>query len=129
MARALPMTTERSRWIPWAFLAFFAVVLLANGTMIWLAFATWTGLETEGAYQKGLAYNRTLEQAEAQAALGWRVDLALEQQGRALALRLMLVDRHGSLIEEADVTRGLRPPDPRGPRPGRDDPAPLRRRL
>ena len=55
-------------------------MLLANGAMIWLAFATWTGLETEGAYQKGLAYNRTLEEAEAQAALGWQVDLELEQE-------------------------------------------------
>ena len=66
MAPALAMATDRSRWIPYAFLGFFAVVLLANGAMIWLAFATWTGLETEGAYQKGLAYNRTLAETEAQ---------------------------------------------------------------
>jgi nitrogen fixation protein FixH len=104
MAPTLAMATDRSRWIPYAFLGFFAVVLLANGAMIWLAFATWTGLETEGAYQKGLAYNRTLEEAETQAALGWQVDLELGQEGQALTLHLTLADRHGDLIEDADVT-------------------------
>ena len=85
MARALATATDRSRWIPYAFVAFFGVVLLANGTMIGLAFATWTGLETEGAYQKGLAYNRVLDRARAQAALGWRVDLAFAQALRLCA--------------------------------------------
>jgi nitrogen fixation protein FixH len=105
MASVLAVQRDRSRWIPWAFVAFFGVVLLANGAMIWLAFATWTGLETEGAYQKGLAYNRTLEEARMQAALGWQVDLALDRTGgRRLALRLELADGHGSLIQDAEVT-------------------------
>jgi nitrogen fixation protein FixH len=102
MARALATATDRSRWIPHAFVAFFGVVLLANGAMIWFAFATWTGLETEGAYQKGLAYNRVLDQARAQAALGWQVDLEFAQAaGRRVAVRLALADRHGDLIEDA----------------------------
>ena len=105
MARALATATDRSRWIPYAFVAFFGVVLLANGTMIWLAFATWTGLETEGAYQKGLAYNRVLDRARAQAALGWQVDLAFAQAAeRALSVKLALADRHRDLIEDAIVS-------------------------
>jgi nitrogen fixation protein FixH len=108
MARAIPGTAPRDRWIPWAFVAFFGVVLLANGAMIWIAFATWTGLETEGAYEKGLAYSRTIEQAEAQAALGWRVGLALAQPAaRTLSIGLTLVDRYGDLIENADVDAAL----------------------
>jgi nitrogen fixation protein FixH len=102
---ALAMAAERSRWIPLAFVGFFAVVLLANALMIWLAFATWTGLKTENAYQKGLAYNRTLDQAAAQAALGWAVELELAQEGeRTLALDLVLQGRHGDLIEDAEVS-------------------------
>jgi nitrogen fixation protein FixH len=105
MAQALAIKRNRSRWIPYAFVAFFGVVLLANGAMIWIAFATWTGLETESAYQKGLAYNRVLDQAEAQAALGWRVDLAFAQaDARALAVKLALADRHGNLIENARIS-------------------------
>ena len=111
MAQALATAMRGSRWIPCAFVAFFGVVLLANGAMIWLAFATWTGLETEGAYQKGLAYNRVLDQAAAQDALGWDVDLDLAQrEGRGLALALALADRHGDLIEDASVSaRFVRP--------------------
>ena len=95
----------RDGWIPWAFVAFFGVVLAANGAMIWIAFATWTGLETEGAYQKGLAYNRSLAAARAQDALGWRVDLDLAATGGRLAvLELTLADRYGDLIEDGRVT-------------------------
>ena len=105
MARALAMATKGSRWIPCAFVAFFGVVLLANGAMIWIAFVTWTGLETESAYQKGLAYNRVLDQAEAQASLGWQVHLEFAQaDGRALAVKLALADRHGDLIEDASIS-------------------------
>ena len=70
-------TTEprRSLWIPWALCGIFAVFLIANGTMLYFAARSWTGLETESAYQKGLAYNDALAAAEAQAALGWQVEL------------------------------------------------------
>jgi nitrogen fixation protein FixH len=105
MRPALIGQAGRDGWIPWAFVAFFGVVLAANGVLIWIAFATWTGLETEGAYQKGLAYNRSLAAARAQDALGWRVDLKLAASGGRLAvLKLTLADRYGDLIEDAKVT-------------------------
>ena len=103
--QARAIMTERSGWIPYGFVAFFGVVLLANALMIWIAFATWTGLETDDAYQKGLAYNRTLDEAAAQAALGWEVDLELAQKDeRTLALDLVLEGPHGDLIEDAVVS-------------------------
>ena len=71
--------SKKSSWIPWAFVGFFLVVLLANGIMAAFAFGTWTGLSTEGAYEKGLAYNQTLQTRARQAALGWQVAIALEQ--------------------------------------------------
>jgi nitrogen fixation protein FixH len=104
MTPALIHQAGRDGWIPWAFVAFFGVVLAANGAMIWIAFATWTGLETEGAYQKGLAYNRTLAATRAQEALGWRVGLDLAATaGRLAVLELTLADRYGDLIEDAEV--------------------------
>ena len=105
MARAILPQAGRDRWIPWTFVAFFAVVLAANAAMIWIAFATWTGLETESAYQKGLAYNRALQEAEAQQALGWRVELDVAAaDGRLARLEVALADRHGDLIEDARVS-------------------------
>ena len=95
---------RRGHWIPWAFVAFFGIVLAANGAMIWFAFQSWTGLETGSAYQRGLAYNRTLETARQQAALGWRVGFSFAQSGeRQAMIELTLEDRYGDLLESADV--------------------------
>ena len=95
---------RRDHWIPWAFVAFFGIVLAANGAMIWFAFQSWTGLETGSAYQRGLAYNRTLETARQQAALGWKVGFSFEQTGeRRAVVDVTLEDRHGDLLENADV--------------------------
>jgi nitrogen fixation protein FixH len=102
---------RRSRWIPWAFVAFFGVVLAVNLTMIVVAMVTWPGLETKNAYQRGLAYNRTLAAAAAQAALGWQVDFRFTPaaDGTGLA-ELTLRDRHGNLLRGAEVVaRFLRP--------------------
>ena len=49
------------RWIPWLFVGLFALVLVVNGSMIFVAFSTFPGLETTNAYQRGLAYNRQLD--------------------------------------------------------------------
>lgn len=69
------MTDGRRSLIPFWFVGFFAVVLLANGALVYFAVNSWTGLETEQPYSKGLAYNRVLETEKQQAALGWRVVL------------------------------------------------------
>jgi len=108
---ALSWMWRGGRWIPLTLVGCFVVVLLVNGGMIVVAFATWPGLETTNAYQRGLAYNRQLEAAEQQAALGWKVDFAFVQDGpRKGTLQLDLEDRHGSVIRDADVrVRLVRP--------------------
>jgi nitrogen fixation protein FixH len=76
--------------------------------MIALALATWPGLETTGAYQRGLAYNRAIAAAAEQEKLGWRVDLAFEPGGgRRGTIRLDLADRFGNLLEDAAVDATL----------------------
>ena len=95
---------RRSEWIPWAFVGFFGIVLAANGALIWFAFQSWTGLDTGSAYERGLAYNRTLEAARQQAALGWKVGFSFEQTGaHQVLIELTLEDRHGDLLESAEV--------------------------
>ena len=104
-ARATTVPDERrSRWIPWAFVAFFGVVLAANAAMIVIAIATWPGLDTRQAYQRGLAHDEALASAAAQAALGWQVEFTFEQTGeRAGAVRLDLSDRFGNRLQRAEV--------------------------
>jgi nitrogen fixation protein FixH len=108
-ARAIAMPGERrSRWIPWAFVAFFGVVLAANAVMIVIAITSWPGLETRHAYQRGLAHDEALAAAAAQAALGWEVEFAFEQAGeRTGTLRLDLADRFGNMLQDADVQAAL----------------------
>jgi len=94
----------RGSWIPWAFVAFFGVVFIANGILVWIAFASWTGLETASSYRHGLAYNRAIEAERAQAALDWTVDFEVAQTApRAAALDLLMIDRFGGLIDDAAV--------------------------
>jgi nitrogen fixation protein FixH len=115
--RTLPseQPSRIDRWIPWMFVAFLAVVLVANGTLVAIALSTWTGLSTTNAYQKGLAYNQTLEAARAQAALGWQAELVFtqleEQRGR---LDLFLKNAAGVPIERAEVRASLVRPTQQG---------------
>jgi len=79
MAGARP----RGWWYPWIFVGAMAVVVVVNGVLAWLAVSTWTGIETEDHYSKGLAYNENLAAERAQAQLGWTVDLALMPKAEA----------------------------------------------
>jgi nitrogen fixation protein FixH len=64
------------RLYPWLFVAAMGLVILVNAAMIFLAVHSFSGLATQDAYAKGLAFDRTLAAARAQAELGWQVDVA-----------------------------------------------------
>ena len=100
-----PLSMPRGdRWIPWSFVAFFAVVLAANGSMMFAAFSSWPGLETTSAYQRGLAYNRMLAAADKQAELDWQVAFVFTQDGRRRGIvEVDLADRFGSRLRDAEV--------------------------
>ncbi|MDX1710242.1 MAG: FixH family protein [Rhodovibrionaceae bacterium] len=88
---------QRGSWIPWIFVGMFAVVIVANGVMVAVAFDSWTGLETESAYEDGLQYNRQIAAVQAQRDLGWKVDLAVAQSaGRRLDVAVTLEDADGN---------------------------------
>ena len=71
--RIKPYTGKRV--LAW-FVGFFLVVVLANGIMAYFALNTWTGLETEDPYVKGLNYNNEIENARIQNASGWNIEIA-----------------------------------------------------
>lgn len=98
------MDRPRGSWIPWLFVAFFLVVVSANGALIWIALKSWTGTAIDQAFEKGLAYNRNLEAARAQAALGWKARLeARIVEGFWVETVLTLSDADGAPIENAQV--------------------------
>lgn len=75
--------------------AFFAVVTAVNGIFIYFALSSWSGLTAPDAYNRGIAYNRVLDEAAAQARLGWRAEIGW-RKGTAEA---RLVDRDGSPLD------------------------------
>jgi len=66
-------------------LAFFGTVTAVNAVMIRFATSTFGGVETSSAYAAGLAFKQDELAAEAQDALGWKVDGRLVSAGNGKA--------------------------------------------
>lgn len=99
------------RWIPWTFVGLFGIVLLANGIMVAVAFGSWTGLVERDHFRKGLHYNDRLAAAEAQAELGWRVEVKQENsRAGELTLFLALADPQGRALCADSVVADLERP-------------------
>ena len=64
------------RLYPWIFVAAMGLVIVVNAALIFFAVHSFSGLATQDAYAKGLAFDRGLAAARAQAELGWQVDVA-----------------------------------------------------
>jgi nitrogen fixation protein FixH len=107
--------TERGRWIPWIFVGCFGIVLVVNSIMVYVAATTWTGIAVNRAYDKGLTYNRNLEAAERQAALGWEASLVTEMaDGLVGTLEVALNDADGTPLYRADVVVAFERPTHEG---------------
>jgi len=82
---------KRSRWIPWAFVGAFAVIIAVNLVLVYAALTTFTGVTTGKSYDRGRAYNAVLAEAARQDALGWQARVTL-QDG---VLTVLATDREG----------------------------------
>jgi len=93
-----------SAWIPWAFVGGFVVMFAANGALIYASFRSWTGLETESPYERGLRFNETIADSRRQSELGWRgeVRVAADRSGGSL-LEVALKDRAENPVTGATV--------------------------
>ncbi|MGF7175558.1 FixH family protein [Azospirillum doebereinerae] len=113
--RPTRMPRQKGWYIPWLFVAFFAVVVAVNGVMMHFAFSTWTGLETEGHFLKGIRYNEDLAGARAQAERAWQVQAEFTStEPRKGIASLTLRDKHGNLLKDAKVTVSLIRPTSQG---------------
>lgn len=99
------------RDVLFGFVAFFVLIFMANAALVYLALNSWTGLETEQAYARGVAYNRVLDADARQRELGWqsRVTVAVLPDGR-VQVDVGLFDKRGVALRDLTVNaRFIRP--------------------
>ena len=88
------------------FFVFFLVIFTANAFMIFWAKDSFTGLVTDQAYEKGLAYNGTITEREAQRELGWSASLetvSLSEDNLKQRILLTIIDKDGKPVTGAKV--------------------------
>ena len=78
--------------------AFFGLIAAVNGVFMFYALDTFPGLTTEDSYKKGIVYNRTLDDAEAQRRLGWNSSVGLGTDGM---LTVTMTDKIGAPLSGA----------------------------
>ena len=78
---------KRGRIVPWVIAAFYVAFVSAFIGFVVIAFNNPPNEVTAEAYQKGLAYNRTLDKAAVQDQLGWTSDTAYENGRVVFSLR------------------------------------------
>jgi len=96
---------ERGWWYPYLFIAMLGVVMMVNGAMAYFATSTFNGVITENAYEKGLAYNKTLAAAQQQTEMGWVVEAKDKpaSAGHKTTVTISVVDKNGAGIDGLDV--------------------------
>lgn len=97
---------RRSRWIPVALFGGLGAIIAADLMFAAVAVSSNPGLVTVNPFEKGLAHNRVLEEAERQRALGWAVDASV----RADAVELRLTDAAGRPLEGVEAIGRLARP-------------------
>jgi len=98
---------RKSLWIPALFIGLMLLVVAVNGTMMYFAESTFSGLDTDKAYQQGLEYNATLQEAAASAALGWTAKTAFAPAAAGRHVAVTIADRTGAPIAGLQVTARL----------------------
>jgi nitrogen fixation protein FixH len=78
--------------------AFFGVVIGANGLMVYEAVSTMTGVDTDSAYQAGRMFERDVAMAKAQDSRHWHVDAHVASSLSGAQLEITARDADGRLL-------------------------------
>ena len=78
------------------FVLFFGVTIAVDTYMMVSAYKSFPGQVETSPYEDGLAYDTTLDQQKAQAALGWRMSIGLSKGD---VVRLTAADRNGAPVQ------------------------------
>jgi nitrogen fixation protein FixH len=99
---------RKSLWIPALFVGLMLLVVAVNGTMMYFAESTFSGLDTDQAYQEGIDYNTTLQEAAANAALGWAAKTAFTPAvAGSRHVTVTITDKTGAPIAGLQVSAHL----------------------
>jgi nitrogen fixation protein FixH len=90
---------RRSLWIPTLMVALMLGVVAVNGTLIFFAQSTFSGLDTTKAYQEGVEYNAILKEAAASAALGWTAKTTVSPAVGGRHLAVAITDKAGQPVQ------------------------------
>jgi nitrogen fixation protein FixH len=102
----------RGRYIPWLFVAGFAIVFAVNATMIGLAVGSFSGLYTPKPRDRGLHYNDVIAAKQARDRLGWRVEPTWQPGSERIEIAVF--DRAGQPLAGAQVAVALVRPAEKG---------------
>ncbi len=73
---------------------FFLIIFAANALLVYYALDSWSGLETENPYEKGVAYNKEIARARAQAQSGLDVKIKIDPQpDRIIGVTVAALDK------------------------------------
>lgn len=119
---ALPSNSRRAgaarflpHWVPMLFIGGFLVVIGVNGTLVYFAQDTFSGLETASPYERGLDYNKTLAAEAAQDRLGWQSQMQISDESEGTrSLQVRLTDRDGRPLDGLAVVAYLVRPSNEG---------------
>jgi len=89
------------------FVLFFGIIAAVNATFIVRAYSSYPGEVSTTPYEDGLAYDKVLRQADAQAALGWRATMGFKSPG---VVELRIVDRAGAPVALRRIEAALERP-------------------
>ncbi len=89
------------RFFPWYLGGALGVVGLVNAGLVWAAIASFPGLATEHSFDVSNSYDRVLDAARQQAALGWTVRHSIAGDGR---LTVTLAGPDGLPLAGASLT-------------------------
>ena len=98
-----PTPRPSDRFIPWYIVLFFVAQTILFAWFVTIVEKTYTGVVTDQAYEKGLAYNSTIEKARVQDNLG--LSSTVTRTGDKISFSLR--DKGGQFIPGADVTLTL----------------------
>lgn len=91
---AIPRPSDK--WIPWYIVLFFVFLSFVFGGFAYIAQKTHTGVVTDDAYKKGLAYNNVIEKAKHQDTLGYVADISMSTDG---IVRFRLTEKNGVPVD------------------------------
>lgn len=95
---------RRALWVPGLFVLGFLIVIAVNGILIFEAVRSFSGLETDSAYEKGLHYNQALAAAADNARTGWYAEPTITAGKTAeRQLQILVTDRMGAPVKSLQV--------------------------